>query len=88
MWKVMMPALAVVAALAATNPNEYAHSRHMVVHARDSCGGNPLNRMLCGGIAALASAGLRYDDYLLYSTAELGETRTIGVLGKIVVVGD
>lgn len=86
MWKVMVPALAVVAALAATNPNEHAHSRQLVTHARDACGDHELRRVLCGGVTALAVAGMRYDDHLLYSTAALGDTRTVGVLGKVVVM--
>lgn len=86
MWKVMMPAFGLVAALAATNPNELAHSRQLVSHAQDLCGTNELKRVLCGGVTALAATGMRYDDHLLYSTAALGETRTVGVLGRVLVM--
>lgn len=82
MTKLMVPALAVVAALAATNPSEDAHTRQMVVSARNSSG------LLCGGVVALASRAVEYNDHLLFSTAQLGDSQTVGVLGKVLVVQD
>lgn len=87
MLKLMVPAAAVVlAVLAATNPREEAHARAMVQHARQACGDGV--RLLCGGLASLATLAIDYDDHLLYSTARVGEVETIGVLGQVVVVGN
>lgn len=80
MIKIMVPTMAVLVALAATNPREDAHARQMVVSARQHCG------LLCGGVVALASPAVEYDDHLLFSTARLGDTQTVGALGRVVVV--
>lgn len=80
MIKLMVPAVAVFAALAATNPHQDAHARQMVAFARQTCG------LLCGGAVALASPAVEYNDHLLFSTAQLGDTQTLGVLGKVLVV--
>ncbi|MBC7952256.1 MAG: hypothetical protein H7Z12_10630 [Rhodospirillaceae bacterium] len=87
MIKLMVPAAAgVMAVLAATNPHEDAHARAMVSHSQKGCGDNAMARLMCGGATALASLGVAYDDYLLFSTARLGHTETVGVLGQVVVI--
>lgn len=87
MIKLMVPAAAgVLAVLAATNPREDAHARAMVSHSQKTCGDNQMARLLCGGATALASLGVAYDDHLLFSTARLGKTETVGVLGQVVVI--
>lgn len=83
--KAAIAIVAVVAVLALTKPTEQAHAQRLVEHAKESCGDNALSRALCGGVASIATAGLRYDDHLLYSTAELGDNRTIGALGQVLV---
>lgn len=89
MIKVMVPAaIALLAALAATNPREDAHARAMVEHAKQRCGDAEIARLLCGGATALASLGVVYDDHLLYSTARLGDTETVGVMGRVVLVSE
>ncbi|MBC7907987.1 MAG: hypothetical protein H7Y60_14750 [Rhodospirillaceae bacterium] len=87
MIKLMVPAAAgVLAMLAATNPHEDAHARAMVSNSQQGCGDNAMTRLLCGGATALASLGVVYDDYLLFSTARLGQTKTVGALGQVVVI--
>ncbi len=89
MLKIMVPAgaAAFLLALAATNPSEDAHTRAMVEHARGTCGDAQLVKGLCGGIASLAAGlSLHYEDHLLYSTAELGDIRTLGLLGRVMVI--
>lgn len=90
MLKVMVPAGAAVmlAALAATNPDQTAHTRALVDHAKQSCGSNLLVKEVCGGFAGLAGLGLSYDDHLFYSTAHVGEIETVGVLGRVMVVSE
>jgi hypothetical protein len=89
MIKLMAPAaVGVLAVLAATNPHEDAHARAMVNHSQQGCGDNAMARLMCGGATALASLGVVYDDYLLFSIARLGRTETVGVLGQVVVVSD
>lgn len=78
--------LAAFAALAATNPRQPAHVKAMVGHAEENCGGEAMGRFLCGGLATLASAGVDYDDRLVFSTSRLGGIETIGILGQVVVL--
>lgn len=87
MIKLMAPAAAgMLAVLAVTNPHQDAHARAMVNHAQKGCGDNAMARLVCGGATALASLGVAYDDYLLFSTARLGDTETLGVLGQVLVI--
>lgn len=88
MIKVAVPSAvaAMVVAMAATNPHEDAHARAIIAHSQQNCGDNKLSRLLCGGATALASLGLVYDDHLLFSTARLGHTETVGALGQVFVV--
>lgn len=87
MIKTVALGLAAFAALAATNPRQNAHAKVMIAHADKICGGETMGRFLCGGLTALASAGIEYDDRLMFSTARLGEVETIGILGQVVVLG-
>ncbi len=81
--------LALFAVLAASNPREDHHVRRLVEVARQDCdGGGDLGRLACGGLARLAAAGMDYQDHVLYSTARLGATETVGVLGQVLVVAD
>ncbi|MBX9635885.1 MAG: hypothetical protein K2X44_12960 [Magnetospirillum sp.] len=88
MIKLMVSAVGLLAVLAATNPHEDAHARAMVRHSQKSCSDNAMARFLCGGATALASLGVAYDDYLLFSTARLWQTETVGFLGYVSVVKD
>lgn len=86
MLKHMALGATVVAVLAATNPGEDAHRVHLTDHLRAACGENPVARMLCGGMAELAAANVRYRDFGLFSTARLGDAETLGLLGVVMVV--
>jgi hypothetical protein len=87
MLKLMVPAAAgMLAVMAATNPREDDHARAMVSHAQAGCGSSKLSQLLCGGATALASLGVAYNDHLLYSTARLGNTETVGAFGQVFVV--
>lgn len=91
MMRVLAPlgAACVLVAMAATNPAETAHTRAMVEHARATCGDAQLLKGVCGGLASVAAGlSLHYDDHLLYSTAELGKTRTLGLFGRVIVVSE
>jgi hypothetical protein len=80
--------LALLAVLAATNPDEPAHARAVVAHAKDACADNGAVRALCGGLASLATLAVAYDDHVLYSTARIGEVKTVGALGRVVVLSE
>jgi hypothetical protein len=89
MIKVLVPAvLALLAVMAATNPDEPAHARAMISHAKGACTDNGMVRALCGGLASLATLAVAYDDHLLFSTARIGDMKTIGALGRVVVVSE
>lgn len=85
MLKMVVPAAAglLLAALAATNPSETAHTRALVEHAKKRCIDNRFVRGMCGGIASLASLALQYDDHLFFSNARVGDSETLGVLGHV-----
>ncbi|HSV29140.1 MAG TPA: hypothetical protein VLL76_06260 [Candidatus Omnitrophota bacterium] len=87
MIKLLTLCLAVFAVLAATNPRQDDHARKLVEHAQQGCAENPLGKLLCGGMAALASPTIDYRDHVVFSTARLGESETLGVLGKVMVIG-
>lgn len=90
MLKLAIPtgAALLVTAMAATNPDETAHVRALVDHAKRNCWDSSLAREMCGGMASLASLALSYDDHLLYSTARVGSVDTVGVLGRVMVVSE
>lgn len=91
MLRILAPlgAAGVLVALAATNPPESAHTRAMVDHARATCGDARLLKGVCGGLASVAAGlSLHYEDHLLYSTAELGDIRTLGLFGRVMVVSE
>ncbi|MEW5729724.1 MAG: hypothetical protein AB1918_17980 [Pseudomonadota bacterium] len=81
--------LALFAALAASNPREEHHARRMVERASQDCGrAGDLGRLMCGGMASLATAGMEYRDHVVFSTARLGSVETLGVLGRVLVVAE
>ena len=91
MFRFLAPAGAagVLFALAATNPPETAHVRAVVDHARGNCGDSRVIKGLCGGLASLAAdMSLRYEDHLLYSTAQVGDIQTVGIFGRVVVLSE
>lgn len=87
MTKSIALCLALFAALAASNPREDHHARRLVEHAGQHCGrAGDLGRLMCGGMATLATAGMEYRDHVVFSTARLGSVETLGVLGQVLVV--
>lgn len=91
MMKAMVPAgvaALALAVLAATNPDETAHTRAMVAYAKQTCLDSRMVKAMCGGAMSLASLALAYDDHLLYSTAHLGNVETLGVFGRVMVVSE
>lgn len=91
MMKAMVPAgvaALALAVLAATNPDESAHTRAMVAHAKQTCWDNRMAKVVCGGVVSFASLALAYDDHLLYSTAHLGNVETLGLFGRVMVVSE
>lgn len=90
MLKLAFPACAalLVAVMAATNPDETAHARALVNHAKQNCWDNSLAREMCGGMASLANLTLSYDDHLFYSTARVGDVDTLGLFGRVMVVSE
>lgn len=89
MIKSLALSLALFAALAASNPKEDDHARRIVDHARQGCErAGDLGKLMCGGVAVLATTGMEYADHMVFSTARLGDTETLGVLGRVMVVRD
>lgn len=86
MSKLAIIALSLFAILAATNPREDEHARALIGHARQGCADSALGKLLCGGMAALASPSIDYRDHMAFSTAGLGDSQSIGVLGRVFIV--
>ncbi len=87
MLKFTLPAVCLLAgAMLVSNPNQDAHARAIVAHAKGACGPELADRIICTGAAALAAPVVGYDDHLLYSTAQLGQTRTFGALGAVIIL--
>lgn len=86
MSRFVILALSAFALLAATNPHEDQHARALIEHARQGCADNALGKLLCGGMAALAAPSIGYGDHLVFSTASLGQSESIGFLGRVFVM--